>query len=46
MGSDLIEYADDDQFFIVLDVYTSCPNECGEKYIPILYEAIPGHDPM
>jgi hypothetical protein len=46
MGSDLIEYADDDQFLIVLDVYTSCPNECGEKYIPILYEAIPGHDPM
>ncbi len=45
-SSDFVEYADDDQFLIVLDVYTSCPNECGEKHIPILYEAIEGHDPM
>tara|TARA_R110000824_G_scaffold160547_1_gene335387 strand:- start:657 stop:1208 length:552 start_codon:yes stop_codon:yes gene_type:complete len=46
MNSDLIEYADDDEFLIVLDVYTSCPNECGEKHIPIIYESIEGHDPM
>ncbi len=45
-SSDFVEYADGDQFLIVLDLYTSCPNECGEKYIPILYEAIEGHDPM
>jgi|GEM_PF-2707313 len=46
MSSDLVEYADGDQFLIVLDVYTSCPNECGEKHIPILYESIEGHDPL
>ncbi len=46
MSSDFVEYANDDQFLIVLDVYTSCPNECGEKHIPILYESIEGHDPM
>ena len=46
MGSDLIEYADGDEFLIVLDVYTSCPNECGEKHIPILYEGIEGYDPV
>ena len=31
---------------VVLDVYTSCPNECGEKHIPILYEMIEDHGPM
>ena len=36
----------DEEWKIVLDVYTSCPNECGEKHIPIIYEAIKGHDPM
>jgi hypothetical protein len=46
MSSDLVEYADGEQFLIVLDVYTSCPNECGEKHIPILYESIEGHDPL
>ena len=32
----------------VLDVYTSCPNECGEKHIPILREATsePWGDPL
>ena len=32
---------DDDSHFnrhILLDVYTSCPNECGEKHIPILLD--------
>lgn len=27
-----------DDELIVLDVYTSCPNECGEKHIPILLD--------
>ena len=36
----------DDDFIVLTDVYTSCPNECGEKQIPILYEMIEGHGPM